>query len=102
WLLMAATLVRLMAETAFFGLYSRHKDREIWMGNGIFLFASLLLNLILVPLLGLTGLGLSSIVASVILLALRQGGLRSLQAECSDHSADSRFTERGRHALLHA
>jgi O-antigen/teichoic acid export membrane protein len=80
WLLMAATLVRLMAETAFFGLYSRHKDREIWIGNVIFLFASLLLNLMLVPLLGLKGLGLSSIVASVILLALRQGGLRSLRA----------------------
>jgi len=80
WLLMAATLVRLIAETASCGLYARHKDREIWIGNGIFLFVSLLLNLVLVPLLGLTGLGLSSIVASGILLALRQEGLRFLRA----------------------
>jgi len=80
WLLMAATLVRLIAETAFCGLYARHKDREIWIGNGIFLFVSLLLNLVLVPLFGLTGLGISSIVASGILLALRQEGLAFLRA----------------------
>jgi O-antigen/teichoic acid export membrane protein len=79
WLLMAATFVRMIAETAFCGLYSQHKDREIWIGNSIFLFVSLLLNLVLVPLLGLTGLGLSSIVASGILLALRQNGLRGLR-----------------------
>jgi O-antigen/teichoic acid export membrane protein len=80
WLLMAATFVRLIAETAFCGLYSQHKDRVIWIGNGIFLFVSLLLNLVLVPLLGLTGLGLSSLVATGILLALRQEGLRVLRA----------------------
>ncbi len=80
WLMMAATLVRLLAETAYCGLYAQHKDREIWIGNGIFLFVSLLLNLVLVPLLGLTGLGLSGIVASGILLALRRDGLRFLRA----------------------
>ncbi|MGB7976995.1 MAG: hypothetical protein WCF81_22190 [Roseiarcus sp.] len=80
WLLMAATFVRLIGETAYCGLYSQHKDREIWIGNGIFLFVSLLLNLVLVPLLGLTGLGLSSLVASGILLALRQEGLRFFRA----------------------
>ena len=42
---------------------------------------SLLLNLILVPSLGLTGLGVASFIATVVLLALRQGGLRSLPNE---------------------
>ncbi|MGC2786547.1 MAG: oligosaccharide flippase family protein [Roseiarcus sp.] len=79
WLLMTATVVRMIAETAYVGLYSRHKDRAIWIGNGAFLIVSLLLNLALVPLFGLTGLGLSSIAASAILLALRQEGLRALR-----------------------
>jgi O-antigen/teichoic acid export membrane protein len=81
WLLMAAVVVRLIAETAYFGLYARHKDRAVWVGNIGFLFVSLLLNLILVPPLGLTGLGVASFIATVVLLALRQGGLRSLPNE---------------------
>ncbi|MGG5823774.1 lipopolysaccharide biosynthesis protein [Falsiroseomonas sp. HW251] len=79
-LLMAATVVRLVAETAFFGLYSRHKDRAIWLGNTGFLAASLLLNLMLVPWLGLTGLGIAAILANLFLLAVRRDGLRGLPA----------------------
>jgi len=78
-LLMVATLVRLVAETAFYGLYSRHKDRAIWVGNIAFLVASLLLNLLLVPFLGLTGLGVASVLANLLLLALRREGLRAFR-----------------------
>jgi peptidoglycan biosynthesis protein MviN/MurJ (putative lipid II flippase) len=78
WLIMGGTWVRVVAEAAFYGLYSRHKDKSIWMGNIIFLVVSFLLNLIFVPLLGLTGLGLSSLLANAALLLLRVGGLRPL------------------------
>jgi O-antigen/teichoic acid export membrane protein len=78
WLLMGAVLIRLVAETAYYGLYARHKDRAVWTGNILFLSTSLLLNLILVPPLGFTGLGIASFTATVILLALRFDGLRSL------------------------
>jgi O-antigen/teichoic acid export membrane protein len=78
-LLMIATLVRLVAETGFFGLYSRHKDRAIWVSNIAFLVASLLLNLLLVPFLGLNGLGFASVLANLLLLALRREGLRAFR-----------------------
>lgn len=78
-LLMVATLVRLVAETGFQGLYSRRKDKAIWVGNIAFLVASLLLNLLLVPFLGLTGLGVASVLANLLLLALRREGLHALR-----------------------
>jgi O-antigen/teichoic acid export membrane protein len=78
-LLMVATLVRLVAETAFYGLYARHRDRDIWVGNLVFLVASLSLNLALVPVLGLTGLGIASILASLLLVVVRREGLRPLR-----------------------
>ena len=81
WLLMVAVVVRLVAETAYYGLYACHKDRAVWTGNIGFLFVSLLLNLILVPPFGFTGLGVASFIATVVLLALRRGGLRSLPNE---------------------
>jgi O-antigen/teichoic acid export membrane protein len=79
-LLMLATLLRLVAETGFFGLYSRHRDRAIWVGNIAFLAASLLFNLLLVPFLGLTGLGIASVLATLLLLALRREGLRGFRS----------------------
>jgi O-antigen/teichoic acid export membrane protein len=78
-LLLIATLVRLIAETGFYGLYSRHRDRAIWVGNIAFLVASLLFNLLLVPVLGLTGLGVASVLANLLLLALRREGLRAFR-----------------------
>ncbi|MGF9764226.1 hypothetical protein AAII07_54905 [Microvirga sp. 0TCS3.31] len=78
WLIMGGTWLRVVAEAAFYGLYSRHKDKSIWIGNIFFLVVSFLLNLIFVPLLGLTGLGLSSLLANAALLLLRVGGLRPL------------------------
>jgi O-antigen/teichoic acid export membrane protein len=77
WLLMAAVVVRLVADTAYYGLYARHKDTTIWTGNIGFLFASILFNLFLVPALGFTGLGVASLIATLVLLALRHDGLRS-------------------------
>ena len=74
-LIMAATWIRLNAETAFYGLYALHADRPIWVGNLLFLVPSLLLSLLLIPHLGLVGLGLSTLASSLFLFWYRARAL---------------------------
>ncbi|QIK79455.1 hypothetical protein G7077_11615 [Sphingomonas piscis] len=77
-LLLIATFIRTHAETLYYGLFVERQHRAIWLGNLLFLAVSLLLNLLLVPMLGLNGLGIAAIVAALAIylwrsLALRRG-----------------------------
>jgi O-antigen/teichoic acid export membrane protein len=69
--LLAATWIRTHAETLYYGLFVKRQHRAIWLGNLIFLAASLLLNLIFVPLYGLSGLAIAALLASLVILAWR-------------------------------
>ena len=75
-LLLAGTLVRVHAETLYYGLFVRRQHRAIWAGNLIFLGASLALNLALVWHWGLIGLGVSSILSAAVLLVWRARAMR--------------------------
>lgn len=77
WLLMAGTMVRLLAELANTGLYARRLDRVIWTGNLGFLVVSLIANILFIAWFGLIGLGLANILASLFLLVFRLWGLSS-------------------------
>jgi O-antigen/teichoic acid export membrane protein len=85
-LIMSATWIRMIAETAFYGLYAFHDDRPIWLGNLLFLVPSLALNLLLIPLLGLVGLGIAMVAASLFLLAWRWRALNFALAKVTSHS----------------
>lgn len=76
-LIMAATWIRTIAETAFAGLYALHDDRSIWLGNLLYLIPATLLNLALIPFFGLAGLGVSSLISSLLLLWWRKRNLGS-------------------------
>jgi O-antigen/teichoic acid export membrane protein len=80
-LLLFATLVRTHAETLYYGLFVKRQHRAIWLGNLLFLATSLLLNLLLIPQLGLIGLGVAAIVASLMIAGWRSIALRH------DHAA---------------
>jgi O-antigen/teichoic acid export membrane protein len=75
-LLLVATFIRTQAETLYTGLFVVRAHRAIWIGNLLFLGVSLALNFLLIPLLGLTGLGVAAIGSALILARWRRTALR--------------------------
>jgi O-antigen/teichoic acid export membrane protein len=71
WLMLIGTWVRANAEMLSNILFARHQDRAIWLGNLLFLIPVTGGNIVLVPLLGLYGVGLSTVLAAALLFAWR-------------------------------
>ncbi|MEO7277125.1 MAG: lipopolysaccharide biosynthesis protein [Sphingomicrobium sp.] len=87
--LLAATWLRINAETLYYALFVHRQHREIWLGNLLFLFVAFGLNMALIPSFGLTGLAISALIAALGLLAWRglfaarhRPGSRSDQPPC--------------------
>ena len=70
-MMLFATWLRANAEVKNNILFARHQDRAIWLGNLLFLIPALGGNLLLVPIFGLNGIGISALCASSFLLAWR-------------------------------
>jgi O-antigen/teichoic acid export membrane protein len=70
-LLLIATWIRGSADVFYNILFARHQDRAVWLGNLLFLIPALGCNMILVPLMGLWGIGVSSILAALFLFIFR-------------------------------
>jgi O-antigen/teichoic acid export membrane protein len=70
-LMLFGTWLRANAEMKSNILFARHQDRAIWLGNLLFLIPALGGNMLLVPILGLSGIGYSSIIAAGFLLMWR-------------------------------
>ena len=74
-LMLASTVIRLLADALNYGLYSRGLDRSLaWINIGGAL-AALLFSLMLLPRFGLLGGGLAMVLASTLLLAARAAAL---------------------------
>ena len=71
WLILFATWLRCNAETLYYILFSRNQDKSLWVGGLLYLLPSLGCNLVLVPLIGFSGVGYSAIASSLFLLAWR-------------------------------
>lgn len=71
WLMLLAVWIRANADTMYYVLYARNQDWALWVGSLLFLIPVLLGNLILVPWLGLVGVGYSAILASIFLFFWR-------------------------------
>jgi O-antigen/teichoic acid export membrane protein len=71
WLMLFGSWVRSNAETLNYILYARHQDRAIWLGNLLFLIPAIGGNALLVPIIGLPGIGWATVVAAVFLLLWR-------------------------------
>lgn len=71
WLIMIGIWIRSNAETLNYILYARHQDRPIWVGNLLYLLPGLGGNLLLVPMIGLPGIGCSLVLSNLCLFAWR-------------------------------
>jgi len=65
WLMLVAICLRCASESVHYVLYARQEDRMIWVGSFILIIPSFGLNLVLVPVFGLEGVGYSAIGTSV-------------------------------------
>lgn len=80
WLIMGGIWIRANAETLNYILYARHQDKAVWVGNLLFLLPGLLGNIILIPLVGFLGVGISMVLASVSLFLWRLWHVRRYAA----------------------
>lgn len=71
WLMMFGVWMRLIAEALSNILYARHQDRAIWLGNLLSLVPAIGGNALLVPLVGLTGVGVAACLSALFLLGWR-------------------------------
>lgn len=71
WLMLFGVWIRSSAETFNYVLYARHQDRAIWLGNLLFLIPAIGGNALLVPILGLPGIGWATVAAASFLLLWR-------------------------------
>jgi O-antigen/teichoic acid export membrane protein len=71
WLMLVGIFIRSVAETLYYILFARHQDRPIWLGNLLFLIPAFGFNLLLVPWLGIIGIGFGGILAAIMLLLWR-------------------------------
>jgi len=71
WLMLLGVWIRLNSEMLNFVLYARNQDRAIWLGNLLFLIPAVGGNAVLVPLIGLPGVGWASILAAVCIFVWR-------------------------------
>jgi O-antigen/teichoic acid export membrane protein len=71
WLMLFGSWIRANAETFNYILYARHQDRAIWLGNLLFLIPAVGGNALLVPLIGLPGIGWAMVMAATFLFLWR-------------------------------
>jgi O-antigen/teichoic acid export membrane protein len=66
WLMLFGTWIRAVAEIQVRILVARHQDRAVWVGNLFSLVPALVFNLLLVPHFGISGVGYSIIITSLL------------------------------------
>lgn len=71
WLMLLGVWVRLLAEAFNYILYARHQDRAIWVGNLLYLVPATGGNALLIPIVGLPGVGVATLISSAFLLVWR-------------------------------
>lgn len=68
WLMLGAVWIRSVGDSFYYILYARGQDKPLWMGDMLYLLPVIVGNVILVPLIGLAGVGYSAVVAASLLL----------------------------------
>ncbi len=71
WLMLLGIFIRSNADTLYYVLFARHQDLPVWLGNLLFLVPAFGFNALLVPFIGLIGVGVGGILAAILLLGWR-------------------------------
>ena len=83
WLMLAGIFIRSNADTLYYVLFASNRDVPVWLGNLLFLIPAFGFNALLVPIMGLNGIGVGAILSAILLLVwrgwfvmapMRQGG----------------------------
>ncbi|WP_041778118.1 lipopolysaccharide biosynthesis protein [Beijerinckia indica] len=72
WLMAAGAWIRCSAEALYQGLFARHQDCAIWLGNLLYVVPVIVCSVVLVPMVGLIGVGYSAVISSLFLLLWRK------------------------------
>lgn len=67
WLMLFGVWLRSVSEGLYYMLYARDQDRPIWIGNILFMVATVLAGLLLTPYFGLPGIGYASVFAAIFI-----------------------------------
>jgi O-antigen/teichoic acid export membrane protein len=86
-LLLLGVWLRGWADLYYCSLFARHQDRALWLGDALYLLPAFLGNLLLAPFFGLAGIGISSVLAALFLLAWR--ALKTGAGSAGDDAAGS-------------
>jgi O-antigen/teichoic acid export membrane protein len=76
WAIIVGIWIRCNSETFYQVLFARHQDRAIWLGDLLFLIPACACNALLVPDLGLVGIGCSAIVSNFFVFVWRAWHVR--------------------------
>lgn len=71
WMMLVGVCIRGTSEIFYYVMYARGQDKEIWISSLFALIAASGFNLVLVPIWGFTGVGISAIAASIVLSIFR-------------------------------
>jgi O-antigen/teichoic acid export membrane protein len=78
WLIIVGMWLRSNADTLYQVLFARHQDRAIWLGDLLYLLPALASNMMLVPLLGLSGIGYAAILSALFIFSWRAWHLNKI------------------------
>jgi O-antigen/teichoic acid export membrane protein len=76
WLMLFGMWIVCNASTLYNILFSRHQDRPVWLGDLLYLIPAFGCNAVLVPLVGIRGIGYSAIISALWLLLWRAWHVR--------------------------
>lgn len=71
WAILFGSWLRCATEHTYYMMYARHQDRQVWIGNFIFLVAASLFNAVMVPIYGFMGIGYGAILSAIVLCLWR-------------------------------
>lgn len=87
YLMLPGVLLRILSDVPSYALYAAHSDGKLMFCNAASAIASVLLNILLVPVAGLYGAALSSCIASGLLLIMLRGFLLNYLRNCPKEPA---------------
>lgn len=71
WLILCGVWLRCISEPVYYLLYAKQKDKEIWLGNGIFFICSFIFSFTFIQKVGFIGAGFSIFGSSLALFCWR-------------------------------
>lgn len=77
WLIVLGVWINANADTLYQVLFARHQDRAVWLGDLLYLIPAVVCSALLVPVLGLAGMGWSTVISASLVFVWRAWHVKS-------------------------